>query len=137
MGDGTKKVEAVIFFQTPFTFAPRVTIRSVELLGNHSLSDIEFVAGNAEAQPAAFAVDILSSNPVPEDETLRIAYSASFQGPCASHTHCPSSQYCDTYLGCDDCAVCNLIGDTFDNGPCPKRCGALPGIILKEAIKPC
>jgi hypothetical protein len=125
MGDGSKKVEAVVFFAEPFTFTPKVAVRTIELLGNHSL-DIEFVAGQPEPQPAAFAVDILASNPVPEDETLRVTYDASFQGPCASHDHCPASGYCDMYLGCDDCAVCNAIGDTFDGNLCPDRCRKWP-----------
>lgn len=108
-----------MFFPVPFKYAPRVVISSVVSRGSDPT--VEFLVGTPMAQPGAFVVEILSSDAI--IAPVQIAYEATFQGACDSHDHCPLSQYCDEYLGCDDCSMCQVLGDTFDGGDCPARCG--------------
>jgi hypothetical protein len=72
------------------------------------------------ATAGGFVVDVVLSSDTVTDVT--VTWVASYQGPCDAHEHCPTSQYCDAYRGCEDCIVCRHLTDTFDEGPCPNRC---------------
>lgn len=67
-----------------------------------------------------FLVDVISANEL--DSNYSMEWAASYQGPCQAHDDCPTSQYCDAYRGCDDCAVCRVLFDAFDGGACPDKC---------------
>ncbi|EDQ88422.1 uncharacterized protein MONBRDRAFT_37386 [Monosiga brevicollis MX1] len=116
-GPGEDTFRFAILFAEPMPDDPYVSIDMIAIDGD------DFALAFADdpvTDPRGFIVDVLCAEPALANATIH--WRATFQGPCEAHSHCPDSQYCDTYAGCDDCMVCHQLQDTFDGGACPERC---------------
>ena len=118
VAQGEKRLTFAYTFEEPFPKEPVLKIGTILLDGQDISYDVFHITPYLDE--SRFLSEIISLTPLLG--TVQVTWTVAYQGPCQSHTHCPTTQYCDRYLGCDDCSVCVTLQDTFDGSPCPAKC---------------